>query len=149
METAYIAGLIDGEGTMGIYEVKKKGKHAGWGVKFAITGTYKPMIEAVANHYGTGNFTWSKRQATIKNPYTGADLENVKQNWRWELSSKKDILVLLEDIRPYLIEKADQADIVMAYCRGDIDGETASKNCKLLKRFNWDKAIDDLHRQVV
>ena len=138
MDIAYIAGITDGEGSIGIYEVKsKEGRPKGWSVKFTITGAHKPMIESLYNHYKFGNFTTQKRQATIKNPHTGADLKNIKQGWKWQVSRREEITKILEDIRPYLIEKADQADVMLAYCRGEMDGQTASDRCKELKKFNF------------
>lgn len=129
----YIAGLFDGEGTVGVYRVgKSKNGKQYWSVKLSIVGTHRPMIEAVYNMVGLGLFTTQKRQAiqqTPKGPIFG------KQGWKWMLNARKDILFFLSKIEPFLIEKNEQANIAMRFCQGEIDGESASTLCKEAKRF--------------
>lgn len=114
---------------MGIYRAG-----TGFGVKMSLVGTHRPMIQAVYEHFGIGHFSTQKRQAvqhTPRGPVLG------KQGWRWQVSSRQDVLTILTAIRPHLIEKADQADIVMAYCRGEMSGEDAEAQCKAAKRFEF------------
>jgi hypothetical protein len=47
---SYIAGLFDGEGSIGIYAVgngKINYNKTFWSIKIGIVGTYKPMIKAI------------------------------------------------------------------------------------------------------
>lgn len=132
---AYVAGLFDGEGSVGIYRTSNgTTKKVYWSVKVSLVGTHRPMIEAVYNHFNLGLFTTQKRQAVQKTP-KGEVLG--KQGWRWMLTSKSDCLLFLAQIRPFLMEKAEQVDVAIAYCKGEISGEQASIKCKEAKQFEF------------
>lgn len=134
MESSYAAGVFDGEGTVGLYAVSN-GKGSGkiyWASKLAVVGTHRPMIEALHKHFGVGSFTTQKRQAignTPQGPVFG------KQGWRWYVTSKGDVALVLEQILPFLIEKREQAEAALAYCRGELSGEEAARLCKEAKQF--------------
>lgn len=139
MEIAYIAGLFDGEGSVGIYRsTNGKSDKIYYSVKLSIVGTHKPMIEAVYNYFNIGLFTTQKRQAVQKTP-SGPVLG--KQGWRWSVTDRNGVKHVLESIRPFLIEKADQVDIALKYLNGEYDGEDASMLCKEAKKFEF--AADD------
>jgi hypothetical protein len=140
----YFAGLFDGEGSVGIYAVSngKKRRESGqknyWSPKLAIVGTYRPQIEAAYLHFGVGSISTQKRQALQKLPKgLTIDPKLCKQGWRWMAQRKSDILLVLERIFPYLIEKKEQAEIVMKFCKGELAGEEASKLCKGAKQFEF------------
>ena len=131
----YLAGLFDGEGPVGIYRVKNKNSEkVYWSVKLSIVGTHKPMIESIYKKVGYGMFTTQKRQMMCRTP-----IGNVlgKQGWKWGLTSKSSVKDFLEKIYPILIEKKAQADIVLSYCTGKIDGNEASRLCKQEKKFEF------------
>lgn len=131
MEVAYAAGVFDGEGSVGVYRASKPGYHS---VKLAVVGTHRPMIEGIANHFGVGLFTTQKRQAIQQAP---SGPVYGKQGWRWSVTSRADVSSVGEQLLPYLIEKHEQMEIVLAYCRGEISGEEAERRCKAAKRFSF------------
>lgn len=135
MEMAYIAGLFDGEGSVGIYKsTNGKSSKVYYSVKLSIVGTYRPMIESVYKEFNIGSFTTQKRQAVHSTP-RGAVLG--KQGWRWSVTDKNGVYHVLQTIRPYLIEKASQADIVLDYLDGKYNGKEASIMCKKAKKFEF------------
>lgn len=100
-ERAYLAGLIDGEGCI------TKTPDA-WRV--AIFNTDEKVI-AWLLRFG-GNIHWRTRPAT-------------RQHWKpsaqWHVSNLRDLLALLESVRPYMVIKAEKADLAIADIRRDLD----------------------------
>jgi len=127
----YFAGLFDGEGTIGIYSVHKRN----WYARLALVGTHKPMIEECQKFFKVGSVRTQKRQVTHKTPTK--EYVYCKQGWRWLVTNKKDIKDILEKIAPFLIEKKEQAEIVLAYLNNEIYGEDASLACKTAKKFTF------------
>jgi Mor family transcriptional regulator len=134
-KTSYYAGLFDGEGTVGIYQVKGWNKNTGhkiyWGIKLSITGRHLPMINSIRDHFGYGGIYKSKR---IKKSYEPGFRD---QCWQWQISNRKDIKDFLTKIRPLLQEKAEQVDIAIKFIDGELAGSKASDMCKKSKQFEF------------
>ena len=128
MHVSYFAGLFDGEGTVGIYSVRQEY----WSVRMQIVGTHKPMIKALYDFVGDGSFTIQSKQ------------KNYKQGWKWCLSNRSIIKRVLLNITPYLIEKKEQAQIVIDYLDGNLDGRVASSLCKEAKQFSFPFNKEDI-----
>jgi hypothetical protein len=62
---------------------------------------------------------------------------NSKQGWKWFITSKEEALIFLNRITPLLYEKREQCEVVLKWLNNEIDGETASLDCKKLKKFNF------------
>jgi hypothetical protein len=137
MELAYIAGFFDGEGTVGIYKVNRSKSINSWMVRLSICGAYRPSIVELKEVLKYGSITTQKRQALHQTPSRTYEPGLCKQGWRWTITNKKDIKDFLEKLRPYLREKADQADIVLDFINGNISGENAEMLCKLAKKFEF------------
>src|SRR3989304_3966745 len=115
MQDSYVAGLFDGEGTVGIYRTgKPKGGSRWWSVRLALVGAHRPMIEAVYKYMGVGSFTTQKRQALQRAPSQdyGDGARLCKQGWRWIVTSRDGCKAVLERLLPFLIEKREQVEIV-------------------------------------
>jgi hypothetical protein len=105
MPIEYIAGLFDGEGTIGMYWRKSRGRHC-WEYHCRVTGCFKPTLQRLRNQLG-GCITVSTH-ATRK----------AKLVWDWGLYGKEAIIEFLQTLRPFLIEKAAQADLMLLACKG-------------------------------
>lgn len=105
-ESAYLAGIIDGEGTISIIFHKQKG-YPSYGVVLRVYNTNKELLEWIKEKNGYGNI---RRQISIKN-WT-------KSSWRqvysWQIYPK-NIRVLLPQILPYLIIKRKQAELTIEF----------------------------------
>lgn len=117
MDLRYLAGLFDGEGSIGIYRQKATGyrKTAG------LTNTYKPILEVILQEFGGG--LYPQRAATRLH----------KATWGWEIQNGPDIRIFLEKLRPFLIIKAEQADVMLACLYGNLDKDEALELLKKLK----------------
>ena len=97
---AYFAGLIDGEGTVDVYDYKNAALQR---PVIKVDMTCKKTICALKNHFG-GYMGIKKVEAK----------PNRKPCWRWEVTFTKAIEVC-KKIRPYLITKADGADRILRF----------------------------------
>jgi hypothetical protein len=98
---AYIAGIIDGEGSiMFVRRVKDPG---GGRCMVRVGMTYRPIIEWLAA-FG-GKFNFSPRRA-----------ENRLDAYTWAVSRRRDVHHLLTSVLPYLIVKREKAEQAIAWC---------------------------------
>ncbi len=142
LHPAYLAGLFDGEGSVGLYPVKNgrkdhpSGEKIYWGLKVSLSGCHKEMIGKVHESFGVGSFGAMKRQKLYVRIGVDHSRRNEvgKQCWRWLLSDRKKALTVFEIIRPYLIEKAEQVDVAAAFCKGELDGPEAARRLREFKQ---------------
>lgn len=85
-----MAGLLDGEGTIGISRSDTKGRFRA--PYISITSTTPEIIEWLKNTYG-GN-------VSIQKTYQA----HHKQAWSWRLRNLPQIFSLLENVLPYMLE---------------------------------------------
>ena len=136
-EKAYLAGIFDGEGSVGYYLKKKTGYHR---AQIAIYNSNPSIMQWLREKVGYGSISTSKASK-----YT---------NWAWICNSKPQVIEILKSIQSYLIIKADQVDLLLEFLdaeqkdRGVGSGkrlskeEIASRNelqdrLKLLKTSNF------------
>lgn len=94
---AYLAGLIDGEGSINRSSNSRSGKN--WRIQIAMTD--EAVIRWLGDVLG-GSVTERKRQRP-----------HHKRNWRWLLMRQSEVLELLRAVLPYLRVKHDHAERVM------------------------------------
>jgi hypothetical protein len=98
-ETAYIAGIIDGEGCIGIYRSSSHDRT--FFLQITIVNTNITLLEWMKKKFGCGYLTsQSKSKAHPKN----------KQSYSLEVSRMKAYEILLR-VFPYLIVKKPQANL--------------------------------------
>lgn len=101
IDKAYLAGIIDGEGSICL---AKSHSHRSNGLVYPtvrVASTDSRLIEWISNKVGTGAIH-----------YTNAMNERCKSCHHIGWASNQAIAVL-EMVRPYLIIKAEQADVVL------------------------------------
>lgn len=131
LSTEYIAGFFDAEGSVGLY---KCGDDKNYGVKISVTNCYKPVLERIWSTINVGNFHPSRRE-TMKNG-------ECKQNWVLAIESKQEARIFLNMIRPYIIEKAEQADIMLDWIDGKIDSKYTEKKLMELKEVQFSDFLE-------
>lgn len=129
----YFAGLFDGEGSVGIYAVGA----SSYGVRLSLNGTHLPMMQAACDHFGIGAVRRVKRQNVRLPNGVVSPAAQTRPGYRWTLTKKSEILEVLQRVRPCLIEKTEQADIVIRHLKGELGAEEASLACKEAKRFSF------------
>ncbi len=100
---AYLAGIVDGEGSICIYRHKSRTSRAGQ-MKVVISNTKRELLEFVQSYFG-GSI--SMTNSHLKNP-------RKQPCYQWIVASQK-ALHFLEAIEPFLRIKKLQAQIAIQY----------------------------------
>lgn len=94
----YIAGFFDGEGCIDIrYRTTHGGKYQRFELRLTISQVYRLPLDMIAKHWG------------------GSVSPRRSGNIHYYVVTGKQANALLESIRPYLLVKADEADIALAF----------------------------------
>lgn len=110
-EKAYLAGLIDGEGYVGITRAtasvpaKACKRGIAYRLLLSVRMTDRSPLDFAARCTGLGGV---RKQAVPKGGF--------RVPWVWQLWSRQ-AAALLEAIRPYLLVKASQADVCIEFQR--------------------------------
>jgi len=104
IDSAYLAGIIDGEGSIGLSKLNRKGRTFISPV-ITITNTSKNLVDKVSSIYPNG--TWRTRQRSYKN----------KPINEWVLNKTNNVADLLQQIIPHLSAKLDKANLVLDFCK--------------------------------
>ncbi|RLI53047.1 MAG: hypothetical protein DRP09_16615, partial [Candidatus Thorarchaeota archaeon] len=97
---AWLAAIVDAEGTIGIRRSKRKDKHDVFAPYITVNNTDRALVEQCLQLTGLG---------TIKSGGRGTNFPI----YRWEVTHRKAIAVIAE-IYPYLIAKKEQAKVAIA-----------------------------------
>ena len=101
---AYLAGIIDGEGTIRI--ARTNPKHSNWNIKYSgaisIGMIDKKVIQLFVKLFG------AKMRIEC--------VPNRKPIYRWGTSGNNVVPEILKTILPYLIVKRKQAELVIKFC---------------------------------
>lgn len=103
---AYVAGIIDGEGSISLAQHKRKdGRRTHWELIVAVCNTKFWLIEFL--HFQFGGYIDERTQY-------GINYANAKKSWRWTMCASKagDFLKL---VLPYLQLKKPQAELAIAF----------------------------------
>jgi hypothetical protein len=99
---AYVAGLFDGEGHVGIARRRQPSGAFYYCLHVQFHMTNKEVLEFLHLHFGGIQVHACKRY------------ERRKQGYRWNLFGK-NAAALLKRVRPYLIVKAVEADVALEF----------------------------------
>jgi hypothetical protein len=100
-EGAYLAGIMDGEGQVALRRIKTSG---GIYVEIAVTNSNQQVMEWLVQTTGVGRIAVHRAEGFKGHAW--------KQTWLWRVSSGRAASVLAA-IRPYLIIKAQRADLAL------------------------------------
>ena len=148
-QSAYLAGIIDGEGTLFIGNYGNKDKNRGNGffqTVIAVTTTDKCLIDWLYSNFGgwMSEYTPKQRAENCKGPV-----------YSWKCTGDR-LTHLCEIMIPYLVIKKDQAEILLQmrttynsseYVKGkqgvqSVSEETHNKRLKLMNQ------IKKLHNKI-
>ena len=96
----YVAGLFDGEGSVGIYQ----GRRGGWTFRIQMTQNESPGALTL----------WMTLCDRWGGHVSHARSANGRAKMNWQLGQERAAR-FLRDIRPWLILKAEQADVALAW----------------------------------
>lgn len=105
-DKAWMAGVFDGEGCVGLYPRILKGKRSGWDYFVAISNSDPLLINRLAEIV---------TEFTGKKPYIRTDKRRGKRRicFAVVVYTKRYIAAFLKGIRPYLVCKGQQADVML------------------------------------
>lgn len=104
METGWLAGIIDGEGSLGIYRV---GRNHSAGLQ--IISTDECLMNEVDRLVAKLGIQKPSRRYACTRCTRG-------QYWKLSVNRKRQLEVILTAVREGLILKAPQADLVLSFC---------------------------------
>jgi len=129
-EKGWLAALIDGEGSLGLL-ISKPNKYHETDLmipRIDISNTCKALIDKVCEVTG------------IFQIYKGNRGNSCKPVWVWRCSSVLGILNILNAVKPYLIVKRKQAELLIEFCNLRLKNEKYTEReyeiVKLLKKLN-------------
>ena len=104
-DKAWLAGIIDGEGSIFVMKQKRKDRErdTNYILRVTVQSTDKFMCPKIHSLVG-GPVIWEQRDKR----------ENCKNTYKWQCNGKK-AAKFLKAIRPYLVVKADQADVAIGF----------------------------------
>ena len=120
IELAWLAGLWDGEGSIGMkvesYKNRSDGQHTYFAPYAQVVNTHEPTLEIVdvilkkiqVGHH----ISWPRPH---QHPNGTLPVSNYKSMWSVRIHGLKRCKVLLEFLRPFLVTKHDQAELVWEF----------------------------------
>lgn len=106
---AYVAGIFDGEGSIGIVVHKKSyGARRYPRPHVTIVNTNKQLLDFIHNTFGG--------QKVASRPPTDGVVKGNLPLYTWTIGSHIDVAAFLEMILPYLIVKREKAEEVLKFC---------------------------------
>lgn len=135
-QAAYIAGLVDGEGHIGLAKMKSKQR--------GMASTYSPRVDVANTKHAL--LLWCKLTTGIGEVKVSGQRSN-RTDYSWELKID-EMTQFLMVIRSYLVIKREQADLVIEYlerCRG-IKNHKPSEEIMILRSVIFDE-LTELNRK--
>lgn len=104
---AYVAGIVDGEGTITIERLLDVRFSDGFALHpiLTVSNTDRQLLEFCKKILKLPNMITSHKKG-----------QGRKDSWRIDITKKETVLEILIVLRPYLIVKRKQADLIMDYC---------------------------------
>jgi intein/homing endonuclease len=113
-DLAWLAGLLDGEGWIGIFKRRRSPTkdYPRYSAAFSvtttsarITGRVREIVESFGVNYNLREF----------DPYTGEDGSPRRRKWRIQTQTNVSTEPILRAVLPYLVEKKRCAELVLRY----------------------------------
>ncbi len=127
---AYMAGIVDGEGSIFISKQKRKENRVGYRFYpiLVITNTHKGVLDYFVEKTGLGKVFERKEQ---EKPY----FKTAKVAYRWDIKHTQ-VGTLLKKLLPYLVIKRKQAENVLAFLEM-FEGAVNYSNYNVDKQFEF------------
>lgn len=123
----YVAGILDGEGTICLHFISNKQNYQHSGLQVIIYGTSLRLMTYLVNHFG-GRYNIRTKTSLSK-----------KVQYAWHPSGRKNRELFLLGVLPYLVIKHQQAKIALEFLRLENQKEPELRNklvllCQKLNR---------------
>jgi hypothetical protein len=98
-EAAWLAGFLDGEGSLTHYRSGRNGKYRSW--ILSITNTHKGSLDYCQLVTGVGVVKLKRRN-------------NIPAHWKvsyqWQITAQREIVDILKQLQPFLVIKREKAE---------------------------------------
>ena len=128
----WLAGLIDGEGYLGINKTRRDNRFSGYQMtpRLIIVNTNQDVLQVVTqtlDEYGLAYYVGWRKPGVYKARY-----------WKWalEVSGVKRLSRFLPVVLPNLVCKKPQAELLLAYCQDRLSRTTERFNNKGLAKYS-------------
>lgn len=112
-QLAWLAGLIDGEGCIGIHQLKNRGSTRAR-ITLTLSSTCLSVIDFIYTLTGIGNVTYHDMRKS-------KSLGTLPQK-RWYVTNVSEMRGIMIKLLPYLFVKAPQARMMLEFCNGKFSG---------------------------
>lgn len=137
----YIAGIVDGEGSVGIIwrhrnfsALRPKGYLDPY---IHISMCCEPVIRTIHKYAGIGSVYVENRRT--KNNLT---------SYMYALNSFRDITTFLQQVYPYLIVKKQLASLLIEFCQHRMIAPRGTKRASSYTDRDWQIYFEQLHLQM-
>ena len=139
-QRAYIAGIVDGEGTLSI--VHQKGEDSNrYAITFRVSNTDRVLLDWLVKTTGAG-------RVSLVHPSLKWDRPNIKPLYSWYVNATTSRW-LLPQIKKYLIIKKEQADIMIRWLQNNKHrGKSVTPEENAWKRIMCDRVKSLNHRGI-
>ena len=121
-ELGWLAGIVDGEGTIGLYR-----QHKGVNYRFAVTLIIPSTDPAII--LKARRILWEiVEDDTVRVMNVKARLAHHKPQWRINVTTRLGLYKVLDAILPYLSGKAPKAELVKQWCQQRLLAPRGRKN---------------------
>lgn len=119
-EAAYVAGFVDGEGTITIGKATRRESRAGVAhdAIFSMANTNLPVLKSIVETCGNGKIQVMRQKKTPSHHKTGYRV--------WFTANQ--IRHVLPQVRPFLRLKAKQADILLKFLASKVYGKNVDES---------------------
>ena len=111
IERAWLAAVIDGEGSIGIYLSSKKDPSQGRAIFIQAANTFRPFVDRIHEVVGAGSITAREYRSKLGNEH------REKTIFQFGLKGSRRGMEVLEQILPYLIVKKEKAEAILKELR--------------------------------
>ena len=113
MNWGYVAGILDGEGSIMIKYHKNRTGISEFAPVVAIVNTSYDMLKAVQEFIGCGHIFIKKNDTPSAIAF---GKYHMKTYWRLQIASIPEVEHVLKNTLPFLIIKRDRAESAIKYC---------------------------------
>lgn len=111
LKLAWLAGIMDGEGTLGIHKhARKNGNKSVYAVAFSVGNTDKKMIDQVSSILKCVGVQACPSVYQIK-------LKSWKPMYFIQIGKRSEIVKILDKLLPFLVTKKERASLVLEWCK--------------------------------
>lgn len=118
---SYLAGVVEGEGCIGVYAEARRAPRGCLDVVQAGERGHA-WLQYLCKRYNVGKVYRHERAHG-----------NSRTSYRWQIRRQDELKEVLTAIQPYLLLKMTQAIVMLDWLNGDLDGHAAIQTLKRLK----------------